>query len=73
MDARLAGVKPKIALYAVFVAALWQGVGQPMVLFLAGLQTIPQIRTKLRSSTVPSGTRLSDISRFPCCGKHSLL
>ena len=33
--------EPKTALYAVFVAALWQGVGQPMVLFLAGLQTIP--------------------------------
>lgn len=33
---------PKIALYAVFVAAIWNGVGQPMVLFLAGLQTIPQ-------------------------------
>lgn len=34
--------EPKIALYAVFVAALWQGVGQPMVLFLAGLTTISQ-------------------------------
>jgi raffinose/stachyose/melibiose transport system permease protein len=33
--------EPKTALYAVFVAALWQGVGQPMVLFLAGLQSIP--------------------------------
>jgi len=33
--------EPETALYAVFVAALWQGVGQPMVLFLAGLQTIP--------------------------------
>ncbi|MBP1965498.1 carbohydrate ABC transporter permease [Paenibacillus aceris] len=34
--------EPKIALYAVFIAALWQGVGQPMVLFLAGLSTISQ-------------------------------
>lgn len=34
--------EPKVALYAVFVAAMWQGVGQPMVLFLAGLSTIPQ-------------------------------
>jgi raffinose/stachyose/melibiose transport system permease protein len=33
--------EPKIALASVFVAALWHGVGQPMVLFLAGLQTIP--------------------------------
>lgn len=32
---------PKIALYCVYVAALWQGVGQPMILFLSGLQTIP--------------------------------
>jgi len=34
--------EPKIALAAVFVAAVWHGVGQPMVLFLAGLQMIPQ-------------------------------
>lgn len=33
--------EPKYALAAVFVAAVWQGVGQPLVLFLAGLQTIP--------------------------------
>lgn len=32
---------PKIALYCVYMAALWQGVGQPMILFLSGLQTIP--------------------------------
>ncbi len=32
----------RTALYAVYVAALWQGVGAPMVLFLAGLQTIPK-------------------------------
>jgi len=32
---------PRLALAAVFIAAVWQGVGQPMVLFLAGLQTIP--------------------------------
>lgn len=34
--------EPKTALGAVFVAAMWQGIGQPMVLFLAGLQSIPQ-------------------------------
>ena len=33
---------PQTALYAVYVAALWQGIGAPMVLFLAGLQTIPK-------------------------------
>ena len=33
--------EPKIALYCVYFAALWQGIGQPMILFLSGLQTIP--------------------------------
>lgn len=28
------------SLYAVFIAALWQAIGQPMILFLAGLQAI---------------------------------
>lgn len=31
----------KISIYCVFVASLWQTVGQPMILFLAGLQTVP--------------------------------
>ena len=31
----------KTALIATYVAAMWRGVGAPMVLFLAGLQTIP--------------------------------
>ena len=34
--------EPKIALYCVFIAALWQGVGQPMLYFMAGLQGVPQ-------------------------------
>lgn len=33
---------PKIALFCIFAAALWQSVGQPMILFLAGLQTLPK-------------------------------
>lgn len=32
---------PEIAIYSVFVASVWQAVGFPMVLFLAGLQTVP--------------------------------
>ncbi len=32
---------PKVSLYAIFAAALWQAIGQPMILFLAGLQAIP--------------------------------
>lgn len=31
---------PKVSLYAIFIASLWQAVGQPMILFLAGLQAI---------------------------------
>lgn len=31
---------PKLSLYAIFIAALWQGIGQPMILFLAGLQSV---------------------------------
>lgn len=31
---------PKISIYAIFAAALWQAVGQPMILFLAGLQAV---------------------------------
>ena len=33
---------PDRALTYVFIAALWRGVGAPMILFLAGLQTIPR-------------------------------
>ena len=32
---------PKIALFCIFAASAWQSVGQPMILFLAGLQTVP--------------------------------
>jgi len=32
---------PHIALYGILAAAAWQGTGAPMVIFLAGLQTIP--------------------------------
>lgn len=31
---------PKVSLYAIFLAALWQAIGQPMILFLAGLQAV---------------------------------
>jgi ABC-type sugar transport system permease subunit len=33
---------PNISLYAIFFASLWQSVGQPMIFFLAGLQTVPE-------------------------------
>lgn len=31
---------PKVALFALFFASLWAGIGQPMILFLAGLQGV---------------------------------
>jgi raffinose/stachyose/melibiose transport system permease protein len=34
--------EPSTALWSVFLTSLWFGLGQPLVLFLAGLQTIPQ-------------------------------
>ncbi len=33
---------PKVALYSVILTGIWQGTGFPMLLFLAGLQTIPR-------------------------------
>lgn len=32
---------PDFAFYAVYLAGLWQGIGAPVILFLAGLQTVP--------------------------------
>lgn len=31
---------PRVSIYAVFIASLWQAIGQPMILFLAGLQAV---------------------------------
>jgi ABC-type sugar transport system permease subunit len=33
---------PTVSLYAIFFASLWQSIGQPMIFFLAGLQTVPK-------------------------------
>ncbi len=46
---------PKIALYAVFVAAAWHNIGLPMLLFLAGLQTIP--KECLEAARIDGATR----------------
>ncbi len=32
---------PKVSIFAVFAASVWQSIGQPMILFLAGLQSVP--------------------------------
>lgn len=34
--------RPDTSLYAVFAASLWQGIGGPMLLFLAGLAGVPE-------------------------------
>lgn len=47
---------PEIALYAVFFSAAWQGIGQPLILFLAGLQTIPS--ELLEAAEVDGASRL---------------
>ncbi len=51
---------PRIALYAVFVAAIWQGVGFNMVLFLAGLQQVP---TELVDAARVDGARGMQVFR----------
>ena len=40
---------PKVAFYAIYVAGFWHVVGQPMILFLSGLQTIPVEMTEAAS------------------------
>ena len=47
---------PKISLYSVFVAAAWHNAGLPMLLFLAGLQTI--------SREVLDAARIDGAGRF---------
>ena len=47
---------PSIALYSVFVAATWHNAGLPMLLFLAGLQTIP--KEVIEASRIDGATRL---------------
>jgi raffinose/stachyose/melibiose transport system permease protein len=47
---------PSIALYSVFVAATWHNAGLPMLLFLAGLQTIP--KEVMEASRIDGATRL---------------
>jgi len=46
---------PDGALFYVFIASLWRGVGAPMILFLAGLQTIPN--DVLESSQIDGANR----------------
>ncbi len=47
-----------MSLIACFIAAQWQAIGQPMILFLAGLQTIPE--------DVLEAARIDGASDFRC-------
>lgn len=50
---------PNASIYAVFFASLWAGIGQPMILFLAGLQGVsPEI---LEAATIDGA---SPVKRF---------
>jgi ABC-type sugar transport system permease subunit len=50
---------PTASLYAIFFASLWQSVGQPMIFFLAGLQTVPE--DVLEAATIDGA---SSVRRF---------
>jgi ABC-type sugar transport system permease subunit len=50
---------PRASLYAIFAASLWQSAGQPMIFFLAGLQTIPE--EVLEAATIDGA---SGVKRF---------
>lgn len=53
---------PRIALYSVFIASTWQQVGSAMILYLAGLQTIP---TELyESAEVDGATKIQSFFRI---------
>jgi len=47
---------PETSLYAVFVASVWNGVGQTMILFLAGLQTVS--KDSLEAATIDGANAL---------------
>lgn len=48
--------KPATAMYAILFVAVWQGLAIPTVLFLAGLQTVPE--ELLESASLDGATRL---------------
>ena len=45
---------PNVSLFAIFAAAFWAGIGGPMILFLAGLQTVPT--EVLEAATIDGAT-----------------
>lgn len=58
MDYRQAWLSDsRVTLYAVFFVSLWQAVGQPMILFLAGLQMVPREILEAASIDGANGAR----------------
>jgi raffinose/stachyose/melibiose transport system permease protein len=53
---------PNMALVFVFIAALWRGVGAPMILFLAGLQTLPN--DILEAARIDGASRIQTFFRI---------
>lgn len=53
---------PRIALYAVMVVTIWKGIGYYMVIYLAGLQTIP--RELYESATIDGANAFQKLFRI---------
>ncbi len=55
---------PNMALIFVFIAALWMGIGQPMILFLSGLQTVP--KDVLEAAAIDGASRTRRFFQVVC-------
>ena len=55
---------PYYSLYAIFFASFWQSVGQPMIFFLAGLQTVP--KDILEAARIDGASNTSAFFRITC-------
>lgn len=55
---------PRYSLYAIFFASMWQSVGQSMIFFLAGLQTVP--KDMLEAARIDGANNVSAFFRITC-------
>ena len=58
--------EPSTALWAIAILGIWKGIGWTMVVFLAGLQSVPASCTRRPRSTGPAPGRASATSRCRC-------
>jgi raffinose/stachyose/melibiose transport system permease protein len=56
--------EPNASLYAIFFASLWQSVGQSMIFFLAGLQTVP--KDMLEAARIDGANNVVTFFRITC-------